>query len=84
MKKVLLALVVAFGVTGVYAAEPAKKAEEKKPATIDCTKPANKNKPQCQKAPESKVKVEVKKPEKVKREAPAAVKKKAEAENAKK
>ena len=78
MKKVLLALVVAFGVTGVYAADP-------KPAPkVDCTKPANKNKPQCQKAPESKVKVEVKKPEKVKREAPPAVKKKAEAENAKK
>jgi hypothetical protein len=76
MKKILLALVVAFGMTSVYAADP-------KPAPkLDCTKPANKSKGPCLKAPESKTKVEIKKPEKQKA-APAATQKKAAENNAK-
>lgn len=77
MKNLMLVVALAFGMTSVYAADP-------KPAPkMDCTKPANKNKGPCQKAPESKTKVEIKKPEK-QRAAPAATKKKAEENNAKK
>jgi hypothetical protein len=76
MKKLMLALAIAFSMTSVYAADP-------KPAPkLDCTKPANKNKGPCQKAPESKTKVEIKKPEK-KKAAPAATQKKAAENNAK-
>jgi hypothetical protein len=76
MKNLMLVLALAFGMTSVYAADP-------KPAPkMDCTKPANKTKGPCLKAPESKVKVEIKKPTKQKA-APAATKKKAAENNAK-
>jgi hypothetical protein len=77
MKNLMLVVALAFGMTSVYAADP-------KPAPkLDCTKPANKNKGPCQKAPESKTKVEIKKPEK-KKAAPAATQKKAAENNAQK
>jgi hypothetical protein len=45
---------------------------------VDCTKKVNANKIECKEAPKSDVKPEVKKPPKVDRPAPPAVKKKAE------
>ena len=77
MKKSLLAFIITAFAVGAYAADPKKPAPK-----IDCTKPANKNKGPCQKAPESNVKPEIKKPEK-QRAAPASVKKKADENNAK-
>lgn len=83
MKNFMLALVVAFGMTSVYAAEPAKttkeapKAEQKKAPA----KPVAEKKKETPPAP--KVAPEIKKPEK-KRDAPKDVQKKAAEENAKK
>jgi hypothetical protein len=61
------------------AAAPSKPAPK-----VDCTKKVNANKIECKEAPKSDVKPEVKKPPKVDRPAPPAVKKKATEENAKK
>lgn len=51
---------------------------------FDCTQKKNEKRIQCKEAPKSKVKPEIKKPDKVTRKAPSSVKKKAEEENAKK
>ena len=83
MKKLLLALAIAFGMTSVYA-QPAKHLELKPAPKLDCTKPANKNKGPCLKAPESKVKPTIAAPaDKSVRKAPAATQKKAAENNAK-
>jgi hypothetical protein len=78
MKKLMLALAIAIGMTSVHAADP-------KPAPkMDCTKPANKNKGPCLKAPESKVKPTIAPPaDKSVKKAPAATQKKAAENNAK-
>jgi hypothetical protein len=77
MKKSLLAIIIAAFAVGAYAADPKKPVPK-----IDCTKASNKNKGPCLKAPESNIKPQIKKPEK-QRAAPASVKKKADANNAK-
>lgn len=77
MKKTLLALIITACAVSAHAADPAKPAPK-----IDCAKPANKNKGPCQKAPQSNVKPQIKKPEK-QRAAPASVQKKAAENNAK-
>lgn len=73
MKKLIIATMIAFASTSVYAADA------KKPAKVDCSVKKNANKVECKKAPEPKKKVEAKKPAKVERKAPASVQKKAEA-----
>jgi hypothetical protein len=70
MKKVLIATMLAFGISSIGYAADVKK--------TDCTQKKNANKIECKKAPEPKKKVEAKKPAKVERKAPAAVQKKAE------
>lgn len=77
MKQLVLATLLAFSTAFVYAAD------SKPVPKVDCTVKKNANKPQCQKAPESKVKPAIKAPPKVDRKAPASVQKKA-AENVKK
>lgn len=77
MKNLLLALAIAFGMTSVYAAEPAKKEAPKK---AEQKKAPEKKK---EAPPVAKVAPEIKKPEK-KRDAPKDVQKKAADANAKK
>lgn len=71
MKQLIIATMLTFGVAA-YAATPAKPA-------VDCTQKKNAKKIECKKAPESKVKPAIKKPEKVERKAPKSVQQKAEA-----
>ena len=59
-------------------------AETKSAPKFDCSQKKNEKRIQCKEAPKSKIKPDVKKPDKVKRKAPTSVKKKADAENAKK
>ena len=59
-------------------------AETKAAPKFDCSQKKNEKRIQCKEAPKSKIKPDVKKPDKVKRKAPTSVKKKADAENAKK
>lgn len=59
-------------------------AETKSAPGFDCTQKKNEKRIQCKEAPKSKIKPDVKKPDKVTRKAPTSVKKKADAENAKK
>ena len=73
MKQLIIATMLTFGVAACgNAAAPAKPA-------VDCTQKKNAKKLECKKAPESKVKPTIKKPEKVERKAPKSVQKKAEA-----
>lgn len=64
-----LSFFLAFSTAHAASGKPAPK--------VDCSVKKNQKKVECKKPPESKVKVDVKKPKKVTRKAPRSVKKKA-------
>ena len=75
---------VGYQVNAIAAETKSAPAETKSAPKFDCSQKKNEKRIQCKEAPKSKIKPDVKKPDKVKRKAPTSVKKKADAENAKK